>query len=161
MKWILILTIILFSCTRGSDLPNNEPEISFDINGMHYTHVGAQTVQNGSVGVFSIKATGGGNSSYSFAGYQNGGNLVQLNINTGSDTLKIITYNAASVGIIMKAGGDQYMITQGTVAISSYQSGVVSGSFTGSASKIVSINPTVLTPVTFSNGLLKNVKINY
>lgn len=157
MKWITVLVIFLFSCSRGNDLNTEQPEISFDINGAHYSHSGNQSAANGSVGVFAIKSTGGGNSSYSFSGYQNGGNIVQLNVNTGSDTLKVITYNPA--GIVIKAGGDQYIISSGSVAISSYQNGTVSGSFSGSASKVVS--PTVLTPVTFSNGIIRNVRINY
>jgi hypothetical protein len=77
-----------------------------------------------------------------------------------SDTLKPVSYNQG-VSVILKAGGDTYSVTQPSVAISSYQNGVVNGSFAGTASKVVSTNPTVLTPVTLSNGTIKNVRINY
>lgn len=163
MKLTLLLIVFLYSCNRGNDILNNQPEISFDINGTHYSHTGEQTAANGGIGVFAVKSAGipgATNTFYSFSGYQNVGNIIQVVVQTPNDTLKTVSYNQG-ITFSLKVGGDQYIVAQPIVSFSSYQNGIVNGSFAGSASKVVSVNPTVLTPVTFSNGIIKNVRINY
>jgi hypothetical protein len=60
MKFILVILscIILLSCSQSGGTVANQAEISFDINGVHYAHVGEQTVANGFTGVYAVKAAG-------------------------------------------------------------------------------------------------------
>lgn len=157
MKWATILLFVLLSCSRGNDGSNpQEPEISFDINGVHFVHTGYQSGANGGVGIFALKSAG---ASYNFAGYTNAGNFIQLTISTPGDTLKCKSYSNPDVFISIKAGNDVYLFSQATGAtVTSYQNGVVNGTFSGSAVKIVGATTV---PVTFSNGAVKNVRINY
>lgn len=162
MKYtILLLTIILFSCTRGSDLPNNEPEISFDINGTHYSFTGYQGGTNIN-GIAANKFTLSGSSSYIFTAYLNNGNMISIEVGTGPDTLMQKSYTIGSVGATINADSDGYLLVgqdPRNVTINGYQNGIVNGTFVFTASKIVS--PSGFVPTLISNGIIKNVRINY
>lgn len=171
MKYLLIiiLSATLFSCTQDPSIMatgSGEPEISFDINGTHYAHIGAQTVANGGIGIYAVKVAGvpgATNTIYSFTGGTNIGNIIQIIIGTPNDTLKTTTYHLS--GATIKANNENYVFTGSgnylDVVITGYQIGTVNGTFSGSLSKLISANPYVTQPATLTNGVIKNVSIRY
>lgn len=163
MKYILLLTIFIYSCsTNNSGITNGDPEISFDLNSQHYIFKGEPTISN-QIGAWSTKLLGIAPvpNIYSFVGYTDQPNNILIQITTGQDTLKPITYRIDNTGgtiyaafrlnnvlysVTNSAGTNNFM----TLSINSYQNGVVNASFAGT-----------LSGATLTNGSIKNIKIRY
>lgn len=78
------------------------------------------------------------------------------------DTLMQKPYTIGNVGATINADSEGYLLVgqdPRNVTINSYQNGIVNGTFNFTASKIVS--PPAFVPTLISNGIIKNVKINY
>lgn len=174
----LLMCLLLFaSCSRDSNSMNvsGDPEISFDIDGVHYEHKGQATTANGGIGVSGVKIWGVQNVTqtvYEFVGTKDQLNSVQMMIGTGSDTLKQQEYKQSYVGspptivsLILRADNKIYGLMQNgdfiDVKIDSYKGGVVSGLFSGHLTRTVSLNPLVVESATLTNGKIQNVTINY
>ena len=160
MKYLLIIlaSLTLFSCSQdpavmasGSD----EPEISFDIAGVHQSYTG-------SIGASGAKAQGAVNALYSFTGYVSTSN--EINFIIATDSLKVKTYHVTGNGGIANITGFVYgYVMQGDyldITITSYQGGVVNGTFTGNLSKVVSSNG-VFQPTAITGGVIKNLHVRY
>lgn len=163
MKYILLFTVFIYSCsTNNSGLTTGDSEISFDLNGHHYSFKGEPTLSN-QVGAWSTKLLGISPipNIYTFAGYLDQPNNMFIQISTGQDTLKPITYRVDDAGgpiyPAFRLNNTLYGVANGTgsndfltLTINSYQNGVVNASFAGK------VSGTALT-----NGSIKNVKIRY
>ncbi len=178
MRTILSIIIFLtfFSCSKNSDInTNSDPEISFDIDSVHYESKGQATGSGYGVDGFKVPGvTGVSDTYYIFSGVTNQANSISLKVLTPNDTLKVTNYhyvfNSSSADphiatIIIKTSNLMYnMISDGDFAditITNYQNRVVNGSFNGQVTRIVSTNPLVIKTYTVTNGLMKNVRIRY
>lgn len=164
---LLFLLVTFYSCSKENNrVGGTDSEISFDINGTHSAFIGDQTINNVGVGVFAVKQTGTPSAIptyYSFAGFKDNGNLIQIIIPTGTDTLKPIVYHVTT-GLNMKSDNFVYMLSGSDfmdIKITNYQKGVVDATFSGKITKVISISPNSTQSVTLTNGLIKNVLVNY
>lgn len=165
-KIIFYLSFLFAACSQSVDAPvvPSDTQISYNIAGQTYIYQGEQTIQNGGVGVFAVKVQSGGilTTSYEFSGnVGSAANTVSFLIAT--DTLKQSTYhlthstgsfliglNHVSCGLINEAS--DYV----DVTITSYQNGIVNGSFSGQLT-----NTSTLQKVDITNGLIKNAHLHY
>lgn len=176
----LIIAIVFLSCSRDRNSLNQQgdPEISFDIDGIHYVHKGQPTMANGGYGASGFKQLGVPNvqgNVYTFSGNTDQANLISLAIDTETDTLKIRDYkntengssnpNPDRVTIEMRAGNKVYGLAQNgdfiDIKINGYGSAIVNGTFSGTITRFVSLNPLVTESALLTNGVIKNVKIIY
>lgn len=159
----LLFSVIILSCsTNNNGLTTGDPEISFDLNSHHYVFKGDPTISN-QTGAWSTKLLGISPipNIYTFAGFVDQPNNMFIQISTGQDTLKPITYrvddaggtiypafrlNNVLYGVANGTGSNDFL----TLTINTYQNGVVNASFAGK------VSGTALT-----NGAIKNVKIRY
>lgn len=158
---ILLVPVLLFSCSRGNTgltLTGNDPEISFDISGMHQSN-------KGQLGATAVKVSAA-NFFYMFngsSGSTSNQNLIFFSVST--DSLKLMTYHLTGNGAVATVNNIGYgYLMPGDfldVTITEYKNGTVSGTFSGNLSKIVSSNPAVFQPATLTNGVIKNVRIRY
>lgn len=157
MRYTLILFItILFSCSRDQSILSDSPEISFDINGVHYSYIGFPDASAAKL----TGVPGVSNTVYGFTGYENQSNTIMLALVT--DSLKTIGYHfAPSVESVIKASNQVYSFDLLDVVVTGYSGGTVNGTFSGNLSKLVSISPLVTQPATLTNGVIKNVRVIY
>lgn len=165
MKYIIffLLPIITMSCSRDPVSPNGgAQEISFDLNGKHYSFSGDYNGTN--TGVSGVKYPGDLiiKAYYGFFGFNNVSNNINMQII--SDSLKAQTYSGSSFVIVpsIKAENASYIVNSDfSVIINSYNNGTVNGTFSGTALKIISITPYVTESATITNGVIKNIRIKF
>ncbi len=178
MKIILAIIVffILFSCShKSSDLNNNnDPEISFDLDSVHYDYKGQTTGSGYGVDGSKPAVTNSSDTYYTFSGATNSANSITLKIITPNDSLKPSNYHyvfssqsadphTATINIQISTLVYN-MISDGDFAditITGYQSGIVNGNFNGQVSRLVSVNPLLIKTYIATNGSMKNVRIRY
>lgn len=176
----LLVCITFFSCTRDSpdtqNRPTESPEISFDVNGIHYVYSGQAKTINSEVGVYAYKKIydpylrepDASRPHYNFVGYKDIRNSVGIYI-VNVDSLKTTTYSYNSqqccivtirVEIENKGYSSIGVNDHFDLEITGYEKGIVNGKFSGTA--VSDGSPSLnIPPITITNGVLKNVKLVY
>ena len=153
----------LACCKKNSDASKNsrlDSELSFDIDGRNIKYSGETNSLSPGVGITKINTANPAASSYVLQGNKDSINFIIIQLLTDSLTTK--NYELAQGVTAVAINGDQYMngpIDRLTVTITSYQNGIVSGSFNGTLAK--STGPYTYKRVTISNGILKDIRVNY
>ena len=96
MKYLFLLTVILFSCSKDNTPIQTKSEISFDMEGKHYEHTGDPTTAN-PYGVQAARHLGNVpvDNYYSIHGITNSSTYwIDIFIPPPNDTLKTLTYLA-------------------------------------------------------------------
>lgn len=158
MRYLFIL--LLFACSPDRDLRQGEPEISFDLNGTHYSHTGEPGLAGGAWST-KIYPTSVSSGSYIFVGMTNQINEIQFIVHT--DSLKAINYTLKQgFGILVNGVVNTTLNNDSLILnISSYRDGIVNGTFSGKITEAVSQTPLVTRPATVTNGKIKDVRVRF
>lgn len=152
------LASLLFSCSKNNDIIESaEPEISFDLSGIHYSYTGELNNGNGTTAY--VITNSGINQFYGTSAFVN--NASVFNIFFKTDSLHAIPYfilNGNGTNII--ANNRTYTVNQAgdelNVIISSYDGSVLNGTFTGKLSTLIG---GVYQQELITNGQLKNLNV--
>jgi hypothetical protein len=159
---MLVLPIIVFSCSKGNDQPVNPigGNIAYKLNGTTYSF------SNGLIK--KVAGTPGATSTtYLIQGFDNSNNSANIFIATHSDTLRDQLYHLVYGSEPDFTSNNKAYTVLDTpdyfvdVTISSYTGGKVSGTITGKVMHIVSVNPQVVEDAEITEGHFENLPVEY
>ena len=169
-KILSVLTILSFwACSKDSTSPpnNDGQELLYDIGADHYSYKGGAPDPNFTPGVFAWRSDTG--HYYTFSGFMDIGNYAHIVIRT--DSLQATTYvfdnsNCCITAMQLRAKGESYTSIAindvFSITITSYNNGIVEGTFSGTAHSDRSPNdPNYQEPVTVSNGKIIHAVMHY
>lgn len=152
---LFFFVITLFSCTADrADIINADSEITFTVPAGKFSNQVSSIKMKGNLAIKTY---------YSFSGIKAAGELATIVII--ADSLQVMKYHTIQgTGSMFSLNNIIYTyVEQGDyidVTITSYNNGVVNGTFTGKVSKTISLNPLVLEQVTIT-GEIKNAELKY